>query len=212
MISPHYTYQYYVELLELIGHLIGLKTTFIQKKTYSEINNMVKERKLDVAFVCSGPYVTGKEQFGMEIIAVPVCHGQRVYHSYFITSPDSGINAFEDFKGKTFVFTDPLSNTGFMVPDYYLAKRHLTPENFFKKTFFTYSHDNSIQAVVNGLADGAAVDSLIYDFMQIKAPELIAHTVIIEKSIPYGIPPVVVHPLMETDMKQRLKKTYPLAM
>ena len=208
MISPGYTYKYYIELLNLIGGRMGRRVEFIQRKTYSEVNKMLGQGKLDLAFVCSGPYVSGKAEFGAEIVAVPVCHGQKVYYSYFIARKGSGIKTFPDYKDQTFAFTDPLSNTGYMVPLYYLAKRGETPEHYFKKTFFTHSHDNSIQAVANGLADGAAVDSLIYEFMQAEKPELTAKTLVIEKSPPYGIPPVVTTPAMDWGTKQRLKAVF----
>lgn len=208
MISPQYTYTYYVELLGLIGEKMGKKVAFVQKKTYAQVNEMLKERNLDVAFVCSGPYVQGRETFGMEIVAVPVCHGESVYYSYFIASKQSQIRAMEDLRGKVFAFTDPMSNTGCMVPTYVLAKRDETPETFFKNTFFSHSHDNSIKAVSEQLADGAAVDSLIYDFLRLSHPELTDKTVVIEKSPPYGIPPVVVHPAMDPEEKKKLKQVF----
>lgn len=208
MISPKYTYRYYVELLNLIGDRIGRKVVFVQKKTYSEVNDMLRRSELDLAFVCSGPYVAGREDFGMELLAVPLCYGKTVYYSYFIASKQSGIQSFDDLRGKVFAFTDPLSNTGFMVPVYYLARHDETPERYFKKTIFTHSHDNSIQAVANGLADGAAVDSLIYEFMQAKNPELTAKTRVFDQSLPYGIPPVVVTPTLDPELKTGLKKIF----
>ena len=42
MISPKQTYTYYIELLNLIGEHIGQHVTFIQKKSYSEVNEMLK--------------------------------------------------------------------------------------------------------------------------------------------------------------------------
>lgn len=208
MISPEDTYKYYVNLLNLIGKHMGRQVTFIQKKSYAEVNEMLKRKEVDLAFVCSGPYVSGKKDFGMEIIAVPVCHGEKVYYSYFIINKKSRIKSFNDLRGKTFAFTDPLSNTGFLVPTYYLAKRNETPQTFFKTTFFTHSHDNSIEAVANGFADGAAVDSLIFEFMQAANPEVTQKTIIIEKSPPYGIPPIVVHPSMQPETKENLKKIF----
>lgn len=208
MISPKFTYRYYIELLNLIGDRMERKVLFVQKKTYAEVNEMLQQNALDLAFVCSGPYVSGKDTFGLELLVVPVCHGQRVYHSYYIASVSKGIQSFGELRGKTFAFTDPLSNTGYMVPVYDLAKQGETPESYFKSTFFTHSHDNSIQAVAEGLADGAAVDSLIFEFIRTTHPELTAKTKIIDKSPPYGMPPVVACPAMTPDMKDQLKKIF----
>jgi len=89
-----------------------------------------------------------------------------------------------------------------------LARRGETPESYFRETFFTHSHDNSIKAVADGLADGAAVDSLIWEFMNTVDPSDTSRTKIIEKSPPYGIPPIVVHPNLDSDLKQRLKSIF----
>ena len=56
------------------------------------------------------------------------------------------------------------------------------PETFFSRTFFTYSHDNAIRAVADGLTDGAAVDSLVYDFAVERDPGLAAKVKVIRRS------------------------------
>ena len=205
MISPGITKRYYQGLLKRIGDKVGRRTVLIQRKTYGEINTLIERREIDLAFVCSGPYVQGHEKFGMEIAAVPVVSGKNVYHSYIITNVGSNLRTFNDLRGKRFAFTDPDSNTGSLVPQYILARRNETPETFFKETFFTYSHDNSIKAVSDMLADGAAVDSLIWEFMRATSPASVEKTVVILKSPPYGIPPLVVHPKLDGALKAKLK-------
>lgn len=208
MISPEVTYKYHVGLLNLIGERMGCKVDFVQKKTYAQVNEMLKKRELDLAFVSSGPYVMGKADFNMEIIAVPVSQGKKVYYSYVIVHKDSAIQSFDQLRGKIFAFTDPHSNTGCLVPTYFLAMSNETPESFFKKTFFTYSHDNSIKAVAEGLADGASVDSLTWGFMNMVDSEMTSHTRIIKKSPPYSMPPIVVHPSMEKQKKDTLRTLF----
>lgn len=205
MVSPEITREYYQELMELIAARVGRRAIFSQRRTYAEINDLVKAHEVDVAFVCAGPYTSGRADFGMEILVTPVAHGQNVYHSYILAQHDSPVRSFADLRGKRFAFTDPHSNTGSLVPTYMLARRGETPDTFFSETFYTNSHDNSIKAVADGLADGTAVDSLIWEFMNTVNPEDTARTKIIEKSPPYGIPPIVVHPDLDSELKQRLK-------
>lgn len=208
MISPEATSQYYEELLRLIAERMGRRAVFLQRKTYAEVNDLVKNRQVDLAFVCSGPYTQGHDDFGMELLAVPIVHGEKVYHSYIIVNKNSDIRSFDELKGKKFAFTDPQSNTGALVPNYMLAKRGETPTTFFKEFFYSHSHDNSIKAVAEQLSDGAAVDSLIWEFLSHLDPRLTAQTRIIEKSPPYGIPPIVVHPDLDPAIKAQLKKVF----
>ena len=206
MISPKPTKNYYEDLLHLIGRKIDRRIILSQRRTYAEVNGLLQRREIDLAFVCSGPYVTGHDEFGMEILAVPVAHGEKVYYSYFLAHRDSDIESLEDLRGKNFAFTDPHSNTGCLVPTYVLAQRGDTPESFFAETFFTLSHDGSIKAVAEGVADGAAVDQLIWEFMNANDPAYTSRTKIIEKSPPYCIPPLVVHPELDRDLKDRLRE------
>ena len=208
MISPQTTKEYYGDLMREIGKRLGRRTVFLQRKTYAEVNRLLELKEVDLAFVCAGPYVEGRERFGMEILAVPVVDGKSSYKSLTIVHLDSGIQTFGDLKGKRFAFTDPDSNTGHLVPQYILSRRGTTPEAFFSETFFTNSHDNAIRAVAIGLADGASVDSLVWQFMKESDSTIAGMTRVVHESPRYGIPPVVVHPNLSDDVKLRLKEIF----
>jgi phosphonate transport system substrate-binding protein len=81
-----------------------------------------------------------------------------MYQSYLIVHKDSPFRTIEDLKGKTFAFTDPDSNSGSLVPRYWLKQLNTRPEDFFRSITYTYSHDNAIMAVAKQLVDAAAVD------------------------------------------------------
>ncbi len=118
------------------------------------------------------------------------------------------IQNIEELRGKLFAFSDPLSNTGMLIPTYTLAKMGETPELFFKRYIFTYSHDNSIRSVAEKFVDGAAVDSLIWEYLNIKEPELTAQTKIIRESAFCAIPPVVVTSDISPELKERLRSAF----
>ena len=206
MISPKETFVYYGELLDYIGRKLGLNIQLIQRKTYGEINELLGKGEIDLAFICSGPYAAGKEKYGLELLATPVVQGSHFYHSYLIVNKESAIHRLEDLKGKVFAFTDPDSNSGKLVPTYWLAQLGETPETFFEKTIYTYSHDNSILAVAKALVDGAAVDSLIWEYYHHKDSSFTSKTRIIRKSEPYGIPPVVASRYLPRVLKNRTRE------
>lgn len=205
MISPKETAHHYDQMMGYVSHKLGRPVNITQKKTYAEVNDMLERKKLDLAFVCSGPYVTGKKKFGMELLVAPMLYGKPFYQAYFIVHKDSPIKDINGLKGKRFAFTDPASNTGKLVPTYILSKMGSDPEHYFKEVIFTYSHDNSIKAVSKKLVDGASVDGLIWDYYNDKDPDFISSTKVIFKSPLYGIPPVVVHPQTPQSVKEELK-------
>jgi phosphonate transport system substrate-binding protein len=159
-----------------------------------------------LAFICSGPYVVGKEKYGFELLATPEVQNSHFYQSYLIVNKTSRFRNLNDLRGQVFAFTDPDSNTGKLVPTYWLSQMGERPETFFNKTIYTYSHDNSILAVAKSLVDGAAIDSLIWDYYHRKNPIFTSKTRIIRKSEPYGIPPIVASPFLASELKHRIRR------
>ncbi len=208
IISPAKSLTFYEDIFDYIGEKLGRGVEMVQRKTYAEVNFLMKERRIDAAFVCSRPYVEGHRNFGMELLCVPVCFGKTEYRSYFIVNKDSTIQDIEGLRGKLFAFSDPLSNTGMLIPAYTLAKMGEAPESFFRRYIFTYSHDNSIRSVAEKFVDGAAVDSLIWEYLNIKKPALTAQTKIILKSDSCAIPPVVVSLNIAPELKERLRSAF----
>ncbi len=206
MISPKETFVYYRQLLDYIGNNLGRDVQFIQRKTYGEINELLGKGQIDIAFICSGPYVVGKEKFGFELLATPEVQKSHFYQSYLIVNKTSHLRSIEDLREKVFAFTDPDSNTGKLVPTYWISQMGERPETFFSKTIYTYSHDNSILAVAKSLVDGAAVDSLIWEYYHRKNPVFTSKTRIIRKSEPYGIPPIVASPFLVSELKNRIRQ------
>jgi phosphonate transport system substrate-binding protein len=205
MISPKETFTYYRQLLDYIGRNLDQEIQLIQRKTYREINELLAKGKIDLAFICSGAYVMGKGNDGFELLATPQVRGSHFYRAYLIVNKDGPLHKLEDLRGRVFAFTDPDSNTGKLVPTYWLAQKGERPASFFGKTIYTYSHDNSILAVARGLVDGASVDGLIWEYYNSKDPALTSRTRIIKKSQPYGTPPLVTSAYLPSKQKERIR-------
>lgn len=205
MLTPREGYVFYQQLARYIAGQLGMPVQLVDRGNYDEMNNLLKTGGVDAAFVCAGPYVEGRQQFGLQLLAMPLVNGKPLYYSYIIVPAGSSARRLEDLRGTSFAFTDPKSNSGRLVPTYLLSKIGETPEHFFSKTHFTYGHDKSIRAVAEGLVNGAAVDSLIWEYTKLKNPQLTARTRILLRSDPYGIPPVVVRAGLNPQLKRRLQ-------
>lgn len=205
MVSPKETFSNYRMLLDYLGKKLDFRIHLIQRKTYTEINELFLKGYVDLAFICSGPYATGKEKYGFQALATPILRGEPFYHSYLIVNKNSSIKSLEDLKGRVFAFTDPESNTGALIPTYWVIQKGETPEKFFKSINYTYSHDNSILAVARSLVDGAAVDGMIWEYYNTRNPVNTSQTRVIKKSIPFGSPPFVASRYLPTDVKENAR-------
>lgn len=205
ILSPKETLTAYQPLLDYLENELNKPVVLLQRRTYREVNDIIENGTADVAFVCSGGYVAGNQISGMDLLAQPEVKGKRVYQSYIIATADSAAKSITDLQGKTFAFTDPMSFSGRIAPVSMLISKGINSDGFFSRTFFTYSHDNAIKAVADGIADAAAIDSMIYENAIERNPELAKRLKIIDRSFVTGNPPVVVSAHADPILKARLQ-------
>lgn len=205
VISPRGTVESYRPLLDYLGVKLNRPVELVQRRTYAEVNDLIKRGYVDLAFVCTSAYIAGHANFGMELLAAPRVNGETVYYSVLIVPSDSPARSMADLRAKVFAFTDPMSTSGRVYPTLLVRELGSTPDQFFARTYFTYNHDDAIRAVAQKLADGAAVDSLVYDYALSRDPGLGKQIRIIQRSPPLGIPPVVVNPGLRPQLKAELR-------
>lgn len=206
MMSPGATLGAYAPLAEYLESKLGRPVRLLQRPTYAEVNELMRVGAIDAAFVCTGAFVEGEREGAMELVAAPVVGGEQGYDALVIVPADSPARTLDDLRGQVFAFTDPLSNTGYLAVRWALHERGATPETFFRSSFFTSSHDRSIKAVADGLADAAAVDSLVYMWATQREPAYASRTRVVARLGPYGMPPLVVRPDLPSELKHRLKR------
>ncbi|MEW6738755.1 MAG: phosphate/phosphite/phosphonate ABC transporter substrate-binding protein [Nitrospirota bacterium] len=208
MITPVDAVKYYQEIIDYIGEQIKQPVQMVHRRTYDEMDTMLERGEVKVAFICSAPYVKNREKFGVEILVAPSVNGKASYHSYIIVHKDSPVQSFPELKGKFFAFTDPKSNTGKLYPTHLLKTMGFTPEKFFKRVMYSYSHNKSVELVAKKVVDGAAVESIVYEYMVKKGSPYAKQTKVIKRSPPYGIPPVVVTKDIDENLKKKIRDAF----
>lgn len=171
-------------LEQATGHPVRLVT----RRTYQEITSLLLSGQLDAAWICGFPFVANHPR--LALVAVPVWRGRPLYRSYLITGRDRPADSLEDLRGDVHAFSDPDSNSGWLVTAAALARDNQSPERFFGRTIFTYGHRNVIRAVASGLAMSGSVDGYVYEVMRETEPDLISPTKVIWQSEPMGFPPI----------------------
>lgn len=204
VLSPRSNVATYAAFVRYLEVELGRPVELVQRKTYAEINALIRSGGVDLALICGGAYVEARRNFDVHLLAAPLREGEALYYSNLIVPATSRAQSLEDLRGASFAFTDPLSNSGRITPLYELLEMGESPESFFGREVFTYSHDNSIRAVADELVDGAAVDSWVYDSLVAREPGLAARTRVVARWGPFGSPPVVASPGLDPERRDRL--------
>jgi phosphonate transport system substrate-binding protein len=166
----------------------GYPVELVTRRTYQEITTLLVSGELDAAWICGYPYVAFRDR--LSLVAVPVWRGRPLYQSYLLAAAGRSVRSLADLKGDVHAFSDPDSNSGFLVTAAELAAMGERPETFFARTLFTYSHRNVVRAVASGLAASGSVDGYVYEVLKEVSPGLVAPTEIVRASGWKPFPPI----------------------
>jgi phosphonate transport system substrate-binding protein len=169
----------------------------------------------DVAFMCAPSFIWLRDLRPppVELLGVlPVFDDERnqgrpVYFCDVVVRNDGPIQAFSDLEGASWAYNDACSLSGYYSLLSKLAESD-TDESFFENVFCSGSHLNSIEAVLGGKADAAAIDSNVLRIRFREAPALRKGLRVMESWGPYPIQPVVVDSALHPELKQRLRAAF----
>lgn len=181
-----------LELLEALQKYLsssmGTEVQLVLKRTYQEITSQLVSGLLDAAWICGFPFVAYRQE--LELVAVPIWRGRMTYQSYLIVADGREASTINDLRGDIHAFSDPDSNSGYLVTRALLAEQRVKPQDFFLRTFFTYGHRNIVRAVATGLAQSGSVDGYVWEVMTETEAELTRKTVPAWRSDWMGFPPI----------------------
>jgi phosphonate transport system substrate-binding protein len=175
-------------LQDYLSLRLGQAVSLVKRRTYQEITAMLLSEQLDAAWICGFPLVQHVDQ--LALMAVPVWRGQPLYRSYLIAGADDPVKSIVDMRGYVHAFSDPDSNSGYLVTRHLLTTMHERPDSFFSRYFFTYGHRDVIRAVAAGLAQSGSVDGYVWEVVREIEPRLTDGTRIVRRSELLGFPPV----------------------
>lgn len=151
--------QAYGMLIEALEKETGITFQWTGSKTYDEVIKKIGTKQADIGYVGAFGYVEAQENYGVKLIARTYGKKRREsYYSMIITREDAGLNTLQDLKGKSFIFNDPKSTSGFLFPMLELKKAGIKIEDFSEVRYVT-RHANSLLAVYNKQADAGAISS-----------------------------------------------------
>ena len=189
---------------EYLSAAVGTRVQFVQRRSYRDIMGLLRSQELEAAWICGFPWVVNKQV--LRGLSIPLYEGAPLYRSYLIVpASDQKTRTHADLAGKVFAYSDPDSNSGYLVPRTTMLRAGIDPDRHFARTFFTWGHKNVVRAVADGLAQGGSVDGYVWETLGRVAPALVAKTRVAWRSPLYGFPPLVVRGSLDSDTETRLR-------
>ena len=184
-------YDTYAHITQYVGERLGVPTTLYVGQSLSEFATGAA----DVGFLCGLLYTNMLQPRPIELLAAPVVqearyHGKPLYYSDVIVRRDSTYDSFDALQGSHWAFNEEASHSGYNIVSYSLLIRGKTFDSF-GSMLKTGSHLASLQAVLNGKADAAAIDSHVLDVWLQQKPELAQQLRVVDMLGPSTIPPIV---------------------
>jgi phosphonate transport system substrate-binding protein len=127
---------------------------------YAAVVEAMKYGHADIAVTGASGYAMASQEVDIEVLAaeVMVSTGEPSYRAYIITRSDSGITELSDLNGASFAFTDVGSTSGYLMPNYILAKNGIEiGEEYFGGAQFVV-----VEAVLNGTTDAGSIAEQYY--------------------------------------------------
>lgn len=167
----------------------GLEVRFVQRRTYKEIVALLLLGEIEAAWLCGFPLLQHPDV--LSVVAMPVWRSQPLYRSYVIVPADRDMaDDLDGLRGDVHAYSDPDSNSGYLVTVSELISRNERPEGFFSRAFFTYGHRNVVRAVANRLAVSGSVDGYVWEALLATEPDLVSRTRVVWRSEWLGFPPI----------------------
>ncbi len=201
-------YETYEYIAHYVGECLGYPTTLHVAQAWEQF----AEGKADVGFICGRPYarLSRLPSSPIELLAAPVVQGPRyqgkpIYFSDVIVRSDSPYTALEHLQGRIWAYNERASHSGYNIVHHSLLQRGKRLP-FFGEMLETGSHLRSLQVVLEGRADGTAIDSHVLDVWRLQHPDLEERIRVIDMFGPSTIPPVVASTRLDDMLKRSVQE------
>lgn len=175
---------------DYLGYRMGVPMVFVARESYQNILDLLFTDQLDAAWICGYPFVL--HQSRLQLLATPLFNDKPFYQSYLIgqQGKQAILSGWSDLKNQVLAYSDPLSNSGWLVAQAQLRTVGLSPRDL-RRSFFAHGHRNVAEAVASGLAQAGCIDGYVWETMQLQKMAAVGQTEVLWRSDWYAFPPMV---------------------
>lgn len=201
-------------LAEYLSRQLKMKVETTTANQAVDLLNLMKEGSVDVGFINSFGYVLGVSD-SLPITPLVVTGSKEgvpsTYNSCIISHTSKGIKSMEELlanaEERNFMFVNPTSTSGHLVPRLYLTKLGIgQAETAFKEISFGGNHYSTLDKALAGEADAAAMAYNIFQ-SKIESGELKKEDFnLLWVSEPITQTPAILHSRIDPRLQQQIRQ------
>jgi phosphonate transport system substrate-binding protein len=157
-----------------------------------------------MASLATFSYVVAADRGVVEAELVAVRYGRPFYDGQIIANVDSGIQSLEDLDGKSFARPDPLSTSGWIIPQLTMRAAGINPDTDLTQIVDAGGHTGVVTAVYNGDVDAGATFVDARSNVEEDFPDVYDRVQVIEVSAPIPNDGVQFHPSIDGEMRDAI--------
>jgi len=199
-------------LLTRVSETSGVGLEVIEHAYPAPLDELWERPDMGCVFMCGYPWALRRDR--PRLLAAPVPsparYGNRpFYFTDFVVRADSPFHTLEDTFGRRLAYSIENSHSGYNAARYHLlAYRTPARRALYAETLGPFvSQRRVLDAILEGRADVAPLDSYLLDLWRAHQPEVIAGVRVIATTEPAPIPPLVASPEISKDTCSRLTAT-----
>lgn len=198
----------FAPIFNAVSRASGLQFDIRVGQSYAAVAEGMINDLVDIAFVGPTLYLQIASVGAAEPLAVAVLEGESVYYGGLFARASTEFNQLTDLKGQSMAFGDVNSSSSFTIQTAMLINAGIDPARDLSAVFLTGSHTNSLNAVVEGLADFAAASFNSYQ-RAVNSGAIDAREIIpVASSDPVPYPPFVMRPELTEEVKRLLREGF----
>lgn len=207
--NPMVMYRSYQPLMDYLTAATNYRFELRLSRDYVEAVDMLRDGRVQVASLGDVTFAEACEAFGAVPILKPLnSQGDPFYRSAIVVNHNSSIQTVNDLRGKTFVFGDPHSTSGNLIPRDYLFRDGITLFDLASYSNLE-SHDAVAKAVLKGRADAGAVKDVVAERYREHGLRVLAFSepmpsvpLVVRKDAPADLVAAIRHALLAIDPRE----------
>jgi phosphonate transport system substrate-binding protein len=194
-----------------VANRLRVSVEYVSGISWQKREHLFDLGEIQILWLCGLPYVDKVDaaEHDVELLAVPVPSGERyqskpIYFSDVVVRRDRPFRFFQDLRGASWAYNEPHSHSGFNVVRAHLAQSG-EQGHFFRAAIESGSHSASLEMILRGQVDAAAIDSTVLEWLAAQRADLTQEIRVIDSLGPSPIPPWVISRGVPEALRQRVR-------